>query len=179
MPSPRTLLLALLGLSAACTPRQGQTRIDRGTVIDERGAIVETTSLTESRTDSLALAPAEAIALTRNGYLALGLEPNYVDPPRGVVGVRQGTYSRRLQGVPLTAYLDCGLDANGVPFAANERIELTMLSELRPANGRTVMVTTLTGRAMRTSSGASVNPQRCSSRGTLEKKLSEVVRGAK
>jgi hypothetical protein len=41
------------------------------------------------------------------------------------------------------------------------------------------MVTTLTGRAMRASSGASVNPQRCASRGTLERKLSDVVRGAR
>ncbi|HYD52268.1 MAG TPA: hypothetical protein VEA99_06565, partial [Gemmatimonadaceae bacterium] len=146
--------------------------------MDERGSIVETTTITESRVDSLALAPGAALVSVRNAYIALGLEPNYVDPAKGIVGIRQGIVARRLQGVPVTAYVDCGLDMNGVPFAANDRVEVTMLTEVRPSGTGATMITSLAARALRTSSGASVNPQRCASRGSLERKLAGVVKGA-
>jgi hypothetical protein len=179
MPILRALSLALLAC-AACAPRQAETHIDRSTVMDERGSIVEMTAITEARLDSLPAAVPAALPIVRNAYRALGLEPNVVDPPKGIVGLRQGTVTRQLQGVPLTAYLDCGADVNGVPFAANDRIELSMVTEITAmAGGGSRMSTMLAARAMRTSSGASVNPQRCSSRGTLERKLHEVAKGAR
>jgi hypothetical protein len=96
-----------------------------------------------------------------------------------VIGVRQVVLARRLQGVPLTAYVDCGTDVNGIPLAVNDRVELTMLTELREATGRTKLETTLVARALRAASGAQLDPQRCTSRGALEAKLGRTARDAR
>lgn len=177
LPAPaRLLLLAALATASACAASGRGTVIDRATTVDDGGNMIARTMTTDIVIDSLALAPAAALAAVNDAYVALGLAPNSVDPARRVVGVRNLLLSRRLQGVPLTTYFDCGVDL-GVPIASNNRVEVTMLTEVREAGGRSTMQTSLNARALRTSSGAQLDPIACSSRGTLEAKLVQVVRG--
>jgi hypothetical protein len=175
--------LALLPLSTAiaiaCATGHGGAIIERGTVVDDRGGIIETSAATDIIVDSLDLPRSEALVAVRNAYVALGLVPNLVDPARGFVGIRQHVLSRELQGVPLTTYIDCGIDVNGMPVAANDRIELTMLTEIVDASGRSTTRSVLSARALRSSSGAQMDPKRCSSRRALEAKLGRVARGGR
>lgn len=168
-------LAALTFALAACASGTGGARIDRATTVDDGGNVMARTVTTDLVVDSVALAPGAALSAVTDAYVALGLTPNQVDPARRIVGVRNVIVSRRLQGVPLTTYFECGVDV-GVPIASNNRLELTMITEVREAAGRSTMHTQATARALRTASGAQLDPQPCSSRGSLEAKLAQTVR---
>lgn len=175
-PPARLALLAALAAAAACSASGRGAVIDRATTVDDGGNMIARTVTTDVVVDSLTLAPAAALSAVSDAYVALGMTPNTLDPARRVAGVRNVMLSRRLQGVPLTTYFDCGADL-GVPIASNNRVEVTMLTEVRPAGAGATMHTSLQARAHRTASGAQLDPIDCVSRGTLERKLAQTAQG--
>lgn len=170
--------LPVLALLAACSSRGNRPDIARSTILTESGQVIRTSNVVQHRVDSLAESGESAIRRVAVAYARLGLTPNVVDSVSGMVGVRAVIISRRLAGVNLSNYMDCGVDAmSGAPQADRDRVQLTLLTEVKPATRGSVLRTSLGARALKATSGASVDPRPCSSRGALEAKLGQVLKG--
>lgn len=169
--------LPLAALVAACSASGSRPDVVRSTVLDQHGNVIQTSNIVAHRVDSLPETGDAAIRRVATGYTRIGLTPNVVDATSGMVGVRSVNLSRRLVGIPLSTYLDCGVDAmSGVPLADRDRVELTLLTEVKASPTGSTLRTSLGGRAMRAATGASMDPKSCSSRGTLETKLAQAIK---
>jgi hypothetical protein len=106
-------------------------------------------------------------------YDSVGIPVGKVDTPSHVVGNEGFKLRRKLGGVALSRYLDCG-QAQGFRSAETYEINLAVLTQLQPVG--------TTGTSAATSVQATARPvnfagdySACSSTGELEKRLGEVL----
>lgn len=102
------------------------------------------------------------------------------DIPLGVVSTRDRTMGNpalvvrgRLGGTPLSDFVDCGIILGG-PAANVYRVQLSVLSSLRPAAGDSVQLRTRV-RATASDPGQSSPATQCTSTGKLEERIADQI----
>lgn len=122
----------------------------------------------------IVLAPLDSVWLALPGvYDLLGIPEAGAAPAEKLFGHR-GFRARRIEGKRLSTYLDCGSGATAVPRADDYEVTLSLLTSLSEvATGGTMVLTTVDATAKpRATAG---NPVHCSSKGTLELRLWELL----
>lgn len=122
--------------------------------------------------------PREVLAALRSVYD--GLHFPVTELSGGELGVGTGSFRvrRRVGGVPLQQYLDCG-GSPGQPNAETFDIVLSLLSYVTPRADAPTTLTTLTTRTAALGSDPKYgvgNQLRCSSTGELERRIGRLVR---
>lgn len=111
----------------------------------------------------------------RAAYDSVGVGIGTLDPRTYTIGNLGYKVRQRLGRVPLSRYLDCGGSTQVGPNADSYDVILGVTSTLRPAGATaTQMTTTVDAQARPATFNQSWS--RCTSRGTLEKRLADLVR---
>ncbi len=120
------------------------------------------------------LAPLDSVWLALpQVYDLLGISEVGAAPEEKLFGSR-GFRVRRIEGKRLSTYLDCGSGATAVPRADDYEVTLSVLTSLsQPATGGTTVLTTVDATAK--PRAVASNPVHCSSEGTLELRLWELL----
>lgn len=106
-------------------------------------------------------------------YDSIGIPLGKMDTLSHVLGNEGFRIRRKLGGVPLTRYLDCG-QAQGFRSAETYEINLAVITHLQPADaGFTTAATTVQASAKPVNFAGDYAP--CSSSGELEKRVGEVL----
>jgi hypothetical protein len=106
-------------------------------------------------------------------YDSIGIPIGKMDTLTRVVGNEGFKLRRKLGGVSLTRYLDCG-QAQGFRSAETYEINLAVITQLQPADaGFTTAATTVQASAKPVNFAGEYAP--CSSSGELEKRVGEVL----
>lgn len=106
-------------------------------------------------------------------YDSIGIPVSKLDTLTHVIGTEGFRLRRRLGGVSLTRYLDCG-QAQGFRSAETYEINLAVITQLQPADaGGTTAATTVQASAKPINFAGEFAP--CSSSGDLEKRVGEVL----
>jgi hypothetical protein len=106
-------------------------------------------------------------------YDSIGIPVGKLDTLSRVVGNDGYKLRRKLGGVPLTRYLDCG-QAQGFKSAETYEINLSVLTQLQPAGtGRTTAATVVQASAKPVNFAGEYST--CSSTGELEKRVADVL----
>ena len=106
-------------------------------------------------------------------YDSIGVPVGRIDTLTRVVGNDGFRLRRKLGGVSLTRYLDCG-QAQGFRSAETYEINLAVITQLQPAEaGYTTAATTVQASAKPVNFAGEYAP--CSSSGELEKRVGEVL----
>ena len=82
--------------------------------------------------------------------------------------------ARRIEGKRLSTFIDCGMGATAVPYADDYQITMSVSTRLESSgNNATTAITTVSANGRpRAVSG---NPVHCSSKGTLETRVADLV----
>lgn len=118
---------------------------------------------------------ARAWEALRVAYDSVGVGIGTLDPRTYTIGNLGYKVRQRLGRTPLSRYLDCGGSTQVGPNADSYDVILGVTSTLRPAGAAaTQMTTTVDAQARPATFNQSWS--RCTSRGTLEKRLADLVR---
>ncbi|HET9729690.1 MAG TPA: hypothetical protein VF785_03330 [Gemmatimonadaceae bacterium] len=107
---------------------------------------------------------------------SLGIPIGTLDPVKRSMGNAGFKIRGRLKGVPLSRYIDCGTSTQIGPNADNYDVSITILADVRPAEPGTTTVTTTFNAAGRPANFAQEYSD-CRSKGVLEGRLVDIVRG--
>lgn len=173
-------LLVLLVLLVACAPAEpipsspGSRRPSR--IIESPGAI-EVHIADDSREVGahIAATPEQVWPRLLEAYTELGIVPTTTDCRTWTLGNPQHSVYRRLGGVSLDKYFECGQNLGG-SIATTHRLQLSLQTKLRPAGSEATQIETRITAAAFSNEGASSHPIRCTSRGTLEERIAAMVR---
>ena len=172
------VLLSLVSLAACApthtpstaTPESESVRIGGGTPSGLR-----MTSNTLARVDTLWIALDRVWKVLPGVYATLEIPIEQFNSEAGTIGNSGLKLYRRLGKLPLTRYIDCGTTQIG-PNADSYEVMLTVLTKLqrsRADSGITTVATTV--EAMARPIQFRGDYVRCSSKGTLEARLMEVL----
>lgn len=176
------LLLSPLVLAACSSGGAGHTRVTSTVpvttqVISGAGEYRVDGSV-ESReiTQIVNVTPAQAWSALPEVYRELGLNGEVLDDEARFFGTRGQTASRRLGGVRLATYVDCGGGSGGLPIANTYRVHLSVGTRVEPVGERAQLRSAVLAQASpQTVSGPSV---RCSTTGHLEARIAELLAAA-
>lgn len=170
------LLVLLCALSAACGPGRassgaGTASVSVANVLGGLGSI-DVTSEASVRDSLFAVPPRAVWSVLPGVFRTLGIDTPIVDAPSGVMGNRSYE-GPRVEERRLSLYLDCGSTFGG-PRADTYRVTLFLLVQLSESvDGETHVRTVLDASARpREVSG---NPVHCGSKGTLERRVMELI----
>jgi len=138
-------------------------------------ANLRTVTVNDSRTLTLLHPIAKVWAVMPLAFDSLGIPVNQIDPANYVIGASSVRVRRSLRKVPLSRYIDCGSMAGG-PSADTYEINLTLLTTLKATETGSVAFTQL--EALGRSESLRGDWIRCSSNGTLERKLADVIQAS-
>jgi len=106
-------------------------------------------------------------------YEQLEIPVSVSDSMRWLVGNAR-VQARRIGGERISRYLECGQASMGRPRADQYEVTYSIFSRLQQEqDGRTILVTELDASAR--PSSVSTNPVHCSSKGTLEVRIADLV----
>ena len=105
-------------------------------------------------------------------YDSLGIPVDRLDHGQHIIGNTGFRLRRRLGGVPLTRYLDCGR-AQGGPSAETYEVNLSVLTELQPAAAGTTAATVVQATARPVTFVGEHTP--CKSTGGIEKSVEKLL----
>ena len=117
--------------------------------------------------------PTQAWSVLESVYEELGVPVETRDPRSRLMG-NEGFLARRVEGRPMSRYIDCGSGFSG-PLADTYDVTLTLLTQLRDLDGQGTEVTVFLdafARARATSS----NSIHCTSKQSLERRVGELIR---
>lgn len=127
--------------------------------------------------ERLMAVPLDSVWLALPGvYGALDIDITHSDPSRHVFGNPQYR-ARRVEGKRLSTYIDCGSGVTAVPKADDYEVTLSVTTTLTAGEeNSTVVTTTVDGYAR--PRAVSTNPVHCTSKGTLELRVVQLIREA-
>lgn len=169
----RFILLSALAM-AGCTPPETTSRPSTSaTPATERetstGYEIVTADHSHAAVHTIATSPQRVWTHLPDVYAELGIPVEVINSDSREIGNRRLVVRRTLAGNPLSASLDCGTVV-GVPVANTYRIELSVLTSLRPgASGSTELHTRLEGKAFDPGSSSGAVP--CQTTGRLEQRI--------
>ncbi|GLC25844.1 hypothetical protein [Roseisolibacter agri] len=144
--------------------------------VGEQVVVLEPTVARAIR-EELALPADRAWALLPLAYEALGLPLTTLDSERRLIGAGGVRAQGRLGGAWLSRYVDCGTAATGLANADSYAVTLDVVTQVDGrADGANAGLSTAIRASGRPTSTSTSNPVNCVSRGTLERRLAEVVR---
>ena len=170
--------LAAALAAAGCAPVSGGRTTTTPTEVQIRaeGSYGHTLLLTrEARSYlfELPASPAAAWAALPGIYRELGVPLSFLDEERRALGNDGWSVPRRLAGEPPSHWIDCGRGITATANADVYDVIMTIRSGVQGTGSGSVVETALTGSASpRDVSGGVVT---CSSRGTLEKRIGELL----
>lgn len=127
--------------------------------------------------EELAMPPERAWALLPLAYEALGLPLTTLDSERRLIGAGGVRAQGRLGGAWLSRYVDCGTASTGLANADSYAVTLDVVTQVDGrADGARAGLGTALRASGRPASTSTSNPVNCVSRGTLERRLAEIVR---
>ena len=172
-------LLVVVGL-AACSSSgggvpdtAGPTRSTVGVSGPTGRGSVDITTEASLMKSTVLVPPTQAWSVLPSVFEELGVPVGLSDPRSRLMG-NEGFPARRIEGRPLSRYIDCGSGFSG-PLADTYDVTLTVVTQLRDLDGQGTEVTTLVdafARARATSS----NSIHCTSKQVLERRVGELVR---
>jgi hypothetical protein len=177
---PLVPLLTLLGCASGGAPASGGTAPGGATpqrrqVQIAGAALVMSTEASEDVSTVPAPVTRSWEAL-RAAYDSVGVAVGTLDPRTYTIGNLGYKVRQRLGRAPLSRYLDCGGSTQVGPNADSYDVMLSVTSTLRPAGEGATQLSTMVEAQARP---ATFNQgwMRCSSKGALEKRIAELVRG--
>jgi len=163
--------------SAGTSGDFGGSRVQTAVLQNTQGAAtgINMVSTTEV-SSSLINAPVEkAWTALQEAYTTLGIPVTELNQQARTIGNNAYRVRRRIGDVPTMRALDCGGDS-GMPNAETYQLLLTVKSRIIPNDaGGSVVQTTLEGTGKNATTAAS-SDVRCSSMGTLEKRIADLVK---
>jgi hypothetical protein len=149
---PLVVSLVVPVLAAACSSAAKQAPIDvssqtvRTTVVTGVGDArkVDANPEAAARTLMLPVGPDVVWQVLPDVYTELGIKVDFVTQAERRLGNQQFVVRRRMGGVPLTKYLDCGISGSGAgtPNAETYEISLSVASQVTSRAAGSSMVTT-------------------------------------
>ncbi len=177
----RRLMLTAALLTTACastgsTPLQAPpaTRAEVITTERDGGVRIITNAAGQPIGRSFAVPPARMWPVAVDAYARVGLRIDGSDPAQHMVQTRSLQVRRKLNGVPLSTYFDCGSEMTG-PRADSWRLTIDGRMAVSPTSPDSSAVTTILTVVARPFEGNSATPTACSSTGRLESKLTDAV----
>lgn len=144
--------------------------------VGEQMVLLEPTVARAMR-EELAMPAERAWALLPLAYEALGLPLTTLDSERRLIGAGGVRAQGRLGGAWLSRYVDCGTAATGLANADSYAVTLDVVTQVDgSASGANAGVSTAIRASGRPASTSTSNPVNCVSRGTLERRVAEIVR---
>lgn len=107
-------------------------------------------------------------------YAGLGISLNTVLSDSKTLGLQSGRLSRRLGKMPLSRYIDCGIDATSLPNADSYAVTLTALSRVNAATPTSSTVVTQVMASARPAS-TSGSTLACATTGRLEEAINRAA----
>lgn len=141
---------------------------------DETGRVYRTTDVDFASRSTFDAPPDRVWNALQRTYDELGIEVKLLDRQAGTLGNRDFSIVRQLAGESLSGYLNCGTDAQLGPLANSYRIQLSVLSTIRPVGESTEVETRVTGQGQKI--GQSSATVHCSSTGRLESRIARLTR---
>jgi hypothetical protein len=108
-------------------------------------------------------------------YKDLGVATPLLDPARRLAGNELFRARRRLGGVPMQSYVDCG-GSPSQPNAETYDIEMGLVSYVTPSTGGNATITTTLSAAGNDPMFGKDRQMRCASTGELERRIATMVR---
>jgi hypothetical protein len=105
---------------------------------------------------------------------SLGIPVANLDAPKRTMGNSAFKIRGRLKNVPLSRYIDCGTSTQIGPNADSYDVNLSLLAEVRPAEGGASSLVTIFDAVAKPANFAQGYSQ-CASKGTLESRFVELV----
>lgn len=181
----RTTLVAVLMLGVAgCGAREPELRPrapveNTITITGADGTVAGEIRLT--REDYVAenmvnATPAEVLDVLPAAFAAVGLPTPEIDPHQRLAVVQPHIVTRRLGGVRMSTYFDCGRGPAGL-YADLYRIHLSVATQVEPAGESGSVVLTRVSAIGQNTGGTSGNTG-CSSLGQLEARIVKALREA-
>lgn len=173
-------LVSLLALTA-CASRRAVSAVDHQTETVRVGGVgaqpttVLATVATVAPAVSTILAPIDRVWRALPAvYDSLGIPVDRLEHDKHIIGNPGFELRRRLGGVPLRRYLDCG-DAQGGPSADTYEVTLSVLTELQPTETGTSAATVVQATARPVTFAGERTA--CKSTGRLERRVAELLGG--
>lgn len=171
--------LAALALAGCASSPRSAPPVDHATeTVRVSGVGVQpgaTLSTVSSVTPGVAkvLAPIDRVwSVLPAVYDSLGIPVDRLDQARHIIGNTGFKLRRRLGGVSLTRYLDCG-SAQGGPSAETYEVTLSVLTELQPIEAGTSAATVVQATARPVTFAG--EPTGCTSKGPLEQRIATLI----
>lgn len=123
-------------------------------------------------TSQIAATPDRVVQALREVYPQVGIEVGTLDTNQRLVGNRQIRATRRLGQRPLSAFVRCGTTATGAPAEDQYRVQMDVLSRVRPAGQESTLETRVQATATAQGQNTSVA---CTSTGVLEETIAKGV----
>jgi hypothetical protein len=171
-----TTLIVLTGCSSGLAPSNGPRQMeirsgDMKTVSQFRFAVTP-----EDRVVSTSVpAPADRVwAAVEQAYQGMGFAVTRLDATHRLIGSEPSLAGHRLAGQPLSAFLDCGVNAARAPIVNSYTVSLAVSTQVASQGDSSVVETLVQARAQ---DPVHNNPSvSCSSTGRLESTIAGAVR---
>ena len=171
---PFVLALTLVSCGGGSAPLRSPARAPTSVTRDGSGKDVTINNQPDAVGSTFDATPARTYAVLLKVYEELGIEPKERDPSTGIVGNLRFITSRRIQGTPMSTYLDCGMGPGGVT-ANVSRIEMSIRSQVSAVSGGSQIETVMMATA-RNMEGTSNNGVQCASTLRLEQEILKRVK---
>lgn len=162
--------LAVLLCAAGALPAQG-SRV-RIAVAGHPAPVIVDSLATRFTVPGTRAATYEAVLAA---FKALEVQPDLIDPARGMVGMTNVPKMRRLGRQPLSRLVSCGSGMMG-PNADNWRVYLTVYAFVDPAAGDSTRLRVAVVGGAKDVAGSSTDAVPCASTGALEEQVGTRVR---
>lgn len=177
----RLHLVLLSVLAAGCAPASTSATAtppaqpDRVVAVDDRiGQSIRTGSNPSATRVTLSATADQVFDAVTSSYAFLKIPITYADKGLGEQGNKKFIMSRTFDGQLVSSYLNCGDDPFGGPNANANPVQVSIVSRARASGGTsTVLETLITGVTYK--GGGNSGPIYCSTTGTLEQHIGEMV----
>jgi hypothetical protein len=174
---PRIVLVCLLALSACSNQRldTGATRPESVRIVSGAGEAtsISTTASHRPSTITMPLTADQVWRALPVAYQRLEIPVADLQTATRVIGNSNLRLRRRFAGANLNQFIDCGSTQSGANADSYE-VQLSILTQVQPRDdGRSTLTTTVEAMARPVNFAGAFS--RCFSRGTLERRIAELV----
>lgn len=174
--------VCLLGLVACASSGSGSSGNGSAPAPDRTVRVIGATSSTNITMSGADVSNAHTFAGTVDQvwralpivFDSLGIPVQALDPVKHTIGASSFLARHKLKNVALSRYVDCGNTQMG-PAADDYDVMLTVLADVHPARGGAGTTVSTTVEALARPANYAQDYSRCSSKGSLERKLFEFL----
>lgn len=165
-------IVALTAVSASCATVPPSPATERVLATSDEGAIIRDNDIFQTPSIEIPASLDSVFAVIPAIYRELGVEIKVWDPTTGEIGNKNFTKTYRLGKAALHEYVGCGSTMTG-PAADVYRVQMSLVSHVKPKGSGSTVQTVLTARA--DDAGSSKGWISCLSTGVLEDRISKAL----